>query len=74
MIPWQPLIGLIFTGATLIEARKVQRSLDLKRYRQALASFVGACTCATIAEECLRNDWVDPSEWSWRTRRGEDAT
>ena len=68
---WQPLIGLIFTGATLIEARKVQHSLNLRRYRHALASFVGACACATIAEECLRNDWVDPAEWSWRARRGE---
>ncbi len=70
MILWQPFIGLIFTGAMLIETRKVQRSLDLGRYRHALASFVGACACATIAEECLRNDWIDPAEWGWRVRRG----
>jgi len=68
---WQPLIGLIFAAATLVEARKVQRSLDLHRYRHAAASFVGACACATIAEEALRNDWVQPSEWNWRARRGE---
>ncbi len=67
---WQPLVGILFTGAMLIETRKVQRSLDLGRYRPALASFVGACACATIAEECLRNDWVNSSEWGWRVQRG----
>ncbi len=73
MIMWQPLIGLIFTGATLIETRKVQRSLDLRRYRHALASFIGACACATIAEECLRNDWINPVAWGWRAQRGEEV-
>ncbi|KKL54165.1 hypothetical protein LCGC14_2268130 [marine sediment metagenome] len=73
MLIWQPIIGLLFAAATLVEARKVQRSLDLGRYRHALASFVGACVCATIAEEALRNDWIDPAEWSWRAQRGEDT-
>lgn len=67
---WQPFIGLIFAAAALVEARKVQRSLDLHRYRHALASFIGACACTTISEECLRNSWIDPAEWSWRTVRG----
>jgi len=67
---WQPFIGLIFAAATLVEARKVQRSLDLSRYGHALASFIGACACATIAEEALRDDWVQPEEWNWRNRRG----
>jgi hypothetical protein len=71
MIPWQPTVGLIFTAATLIETRKVQRSILLRRYLHALASFIGACSCAVIAEEALRNDWVDPAVWHWRTRRGE---
>ncbi len=71
MIMWQPILGAIFAAATIIEARKVQRSLDLQRYRHALASFVGACACATIAEEALRNDWINSAEWGWRGRRGE---
>ncbi len=70
MILWQPFVGLIFAAAMLIETHKVQRSLDLGYYRHALASFIGACACATISEECLRNDWVNLAEWSWRAERG----
>lgn len=55
---WQRVLGLMFAGAAIVEAFKAHRSLDANRKRNALVSAIGAGACLTIAEECIRADWV----------------